>query len=346
MVLSNRSRYLTEEAVRTSERVKRSLKSRFRGKARGKLPQFSAGTTDGESVVGAIDTPMMPTQRSGKLFSELFATYPIAIEIVRHLRRTELMQLGLTGSSMNNLLWTRIAPDPFEQGSSSTWHSRAASSCSSVIESPTTIMSPHTYPVVTVAAIYIARLRVYLDELSEVDSDKTNGGTRVGYAYREDMRHPRYGPGTQSPICTCGPDRCCRFGMCLGRGDAEDIWQPIPWSRVDQMDVAPFCATRNEVEKLIATLEVSANWTDNQIGMMKAVLAHRSLAIQNREKAPSEWYWQLLSKYCQRCAVCGKTDDEISDPLSHSTCSVYKGTEKCWGCDVFFCTVSSCEGLI
>lgn len=345
MVLSSRSRYLTGEAIRTSERVKESLSSRFRRKGRGKLPEFYAGTTDGDPVVGASDTLMMPTQRSGKLLVELFATYPIATEIARHLRRTELMQLALATGSMNTLLWTRIAADPFDQDSGRR-HQRTTSSCSSFVEGLTTVLSPHAYPIVTVAAAYLARLRVYLDELDEVDSDKTNGGTRVGYAYREDMRHPRYGPGTPHPICTCGRAGCCRFGMCLGRGDAEDIWQPIPWNRVDLMEVEPFCATRDEVEKLITILEVSAHWTNAQISMMKAVLAYRSLAIQTRKKEPTEWYWQLLSKHCKRCAVCGKTDEEISDPLSHLSCSIYKGTEKCWGCDVFFCTVRSCGDLI
>lgn len=343
MALSNRSQYLSEEAVRASGKVKGSFTSRFRRKTRGKLPEFYAGATRGDSVVGALDAPMMPTQHSGKLLVELFATYPIATEIVRHLRRTELMQLGLAASSMNSLLWTRTAADSVDWDNS---RRQRGTTASDAVEMPTPLLSPHTYPIVTVAAAYLARLRVYRDELAEVDSDKTNGGTRVGYAYREDIRHPRYGPGSPLPVCNCQRDGCCRFGMCLGRGDAEDIWQPITWSRVDKIQASPLSTTRDELEHLISALERSPQWSNDQIHLMKGILAYRSLEIETGEKERLEWYWQLLSKHCKGCAVCGKSDVEISDPSTHLSFSIYKGTEKCWGCDAFFCTVGSSAGLI
>lgn len=338
MVLLVRSQYLGQEAARKSGKLKGSLNFRFQKKREGKLPVFYAGTADYDSVVGASHATVVPTQRSGKLLVQLLATYPIATEIARHLRRTELMQLALAANSISSLFWTRVAADSVKQGSK-------PQRCFRAFESPTTILSPHAYPVVTVAAAYLARLRVYRDELDEVNSDKTNGDTCVGYVYREILRHPQYGPGSSQPICTCQQAGCCRLGLCLGRGDAEDIWEPVSWSRIDLMEVVPYYATRDQVEKLIVVLEASSQWTDGQIRLLKSILAHRSLEIQTPKKDCSEWYWQLLSKHCKRCSVCGKTDTEISDSSSRLSCSNYKGTEKCWGCDAFFCSVGPGIGL-
>lgn len=347
MVLSNRSQYLSEEAVRTSGKVRGSLTSRFRRKGRGRPPELYTGATGSGSVIEGVSlTSMMPTQHSGELLVQLLATYPIATEIVRHLRRTEFMQLGLAACSINNLLWTPMSAGSAERDNSERQQETTAWSCSDIVEMPPTLVSPHTYPVVTVAAVYIARLRVFYDELAEVDSDKTNGGTRVGYAYREDIRHPRYGPGSPPPVCNCQRDSCCRFGIFLGRGDAEDIWQPMAWNRVDRIQASPFPTTRDELKQLISDLEVSPHWSDDQILLMKGVLAYRDRINETPKKEPLEWYWQLLSKYCKRCVVCGKSDSEISDSSTHLDISIYKGTEKCWGCDAFFCTVGPCTGPI